>query len=634
MDMQSKHHSEESARPEGVLLLINLKSGGAKERGVVSSSVLSATAAHLELSPSKRSPPRRVQFLDFLWKGPANSLLSRDPGFRLPGAALTKSERQRRPIERKMRGESYLKLLASEDGGDGKSSTRQGTDTRYSEGTASILSCTINLANTCIGTGMFGLPAAFASSGYALGSLLLMAACMFAANGLRLLTMSAEKVGIRSDRPASFYSIASAALPQFTVAIDFAVALKCFGVATSYLITVGDCMVEAIRYVFQNHLDHMDSTAHSAASSFVASRQFWVLSAVIMVIPMSFHGTLDALHCASTLSLFLTYAVATGIILYAEGILDPCEGKSMLYAYYNNTTLSNDFTLQGESFPQQARQLLQSTNETIATFVSNNTTTLSSSKTVCQGEIQAWNDASATLRNIAIFVFSFCCHQNIFPVVNEIKDRTQPRVDSVVTGAMCSAFLLYFVVAVEGYLTFGKLVSGDILLSYPETAPVTIMRLAIAVMVMLSYPLQLDPSRRSIMSLIRVIREYLDKRRRNKSTALRDEEDELSCSLHATSRIPGESSVRSRARLDVPAATRNVADALEKAVQKSEPQELFTKAEEKFLFNAITCVFLALSLSSAMVVKDLGIVLAIVGATGSTMVRDLITTYGRLSVLS
>ncbi len=307
MDMQSKHHSEESARPEGVLLLINLKSGGAKERGVVSSSVLSATAAHLELSPSKRSPPRRVQFLDFLWKGPANSLLSRDPGFRLPGAALTKSERQRRPIERKMRGESYLKLLASEDGGDGKSSTRQGTDTRYSEGTASILSCTINLANTCIGTGMFGLPAAFASSGYALGSLLLMAACMFAANGLRLLTMSAEKVGIRSDRPASFYSIASAALPQFTVAIDFAVALKCFGVATSYLITVGDCMVEAIRYVFQNHLDHMDSTAHSAASSFVASRQFWVLSAVIMVIPMSFHGTLDALHCASTLSLFLVH---------------------------------------------------------------------------------------------------------------------------------------------------------------------------------------------------------------------------------------------------------------------------------------------------------------------------------------
>lgn len=38
----------------------------------------------------------------------------------------------------------------------------------------------------------------------------------------------------------SFRSVATAAAPRFATLIDVAVAAKCFGVATSYLIVVGD----------------------------------------------------------------------------------------------------------------------------------------------------------------------------------------------------------------------------------------------------------------------------------------------------------------------------------------------------------------------------------------------------------
>ena len=106
-------------------------------------------------------------------------------------------------------------------------------------GSASALSCIINLTNTVAGTGMLGLPGAFAGSGFVVGTILLVVASLFSANGLRLLALSAEKVGISQEKPSSFYIIANAALPDFTLVIDFAVALKCFGVATGYFITVG-----------------------------------------------------------------------------------------------------------------------------------------------------------------------------------------------------------------------------------------------------------------------------------------------------------------------------------------------------------------------------------------------------------
>jgi hypothetical protein len=41
---------------------------------------------------------------------------------------------------------------------------------------------------------------------------------------------------------------------------------------------------------------------------------------------------------------------------------------------------------------------------------------------------------------------------------------------------------------------------------------------------------------------------------------------------------------------------------------------------DTLLFNAITCAFLALSFLASLVVTDLGTILAVVGATGSTMV--------------
>ena len=113
---------------------------------------------------------------------------------------------------------------------------------------ATILSCVINLTNTIIGAGMLGLPGAFAGTGYVGGTILILCGAFFSTNGLYLLSSAAQQAGL----PSSFYSVAAAAVPQYTILIDLAVALKCFGVATGYLITISDCMVDALDHILLN----------------------------------------------------------------------------------------------------------------------------------------------------------------------------------------------------------------------------------------------------------------------------------------------------------------------------------------------------------------------------------------------
>lgn len=57
--------------------------------------------------------------------------------------------------------------------------------------------------------------------------------------GLYFLSQCAEKVG---GRNTSFASLSKLTWPRLGVFFDIAIAVKCFGVAVSYLIIIGDLM--------------------------------------------------------------------------------------------------------------------------------------------------------------------------------------------------------------------------------------------------------------------------------------------------------------------------------------------------------------------------------------------------------
>ena len=47
--------------------------------------------------------------------------------------------------------------------------------------------------------------------------------------------------------PSSFYAVAEISVPKFSMLIDVAVAVKCLGITTSYLIVIGDSLPVALQ---------------------------------------------------------------------------------------------------------------------------------------------------------------------------------------------------------------------------------------------------------------------------------------------------------------------------------------------------------------------------------------------------
>jgi amino acid permease len=327
------------------------------------------------------------------------------------------------------------------------------------------------------------------------------------------------------------------------------------------------------------------------------SRRFWVLGAVLAVLPVSFYRTLDELKKASALALIFVFMLAFGIVAYAHGLagLDPCYGKLELELELE----------EGDA---------------------------------CRGEVLPFTDGPSTLSKLPIFVFAFTCHQNIFPIVNEIQNRTQARLNWVVGASIGLALLLFSVVAIEGYRTYGSNVKGDILLNYPETGNVTFLRICIAFMLALHYPLQLDPSRRCLTSLVKVVNLNLNRGRRQGNNAhdvvveaINQESGIDGDTEHDGTELAAKMEYSERSNIN-PGYTAGAAAAPDYygygGVDKTPPAVVVVlsrkdKADDittDTLFYTITIAFLLLSFTVAMVVDDLGVVLAMVGATGSTLV--------------
>jgi amino acid permease len=359
---------------------------------------------------------------------------------------------------------------------------------------------------------------------------------LFSAHGLILLSKAAQRTGL----PSSFYSAARATVPQYTILIDLSVALKCFGVATGYLITVGDCMVDAMYHILLTGDQEHDSRRWV---TMVLSRQFWVVGAVFAVMPFSFFRQLDDLKKTSALALIFVFFLVFGIVIYAHDIADACPND-----------LEN-----------------------------------------CRGEVVEFTDFPTTLSKLPIFIFAFTCHQNIFPIVNELHDRTQERLHSIIFASIGFSLVLFYVVAIEGYKTFGSNVKGDILVNYPVNGYVTSLRISIAFMLALHYPLQLDPSRRCISSLIAAIKGWTDG--------------------------IGEKYCRSSVSDDESSNSSGSVDTAKKSFEKDAGRVLL---RDNDFFRIVTVSFLFLSFSVAMLVDDLGVVLAAVGSTGSTLVTFIL----------
>ena len=174
-----------------------------------------------------------------------------------------------------------------------------------SGGKASVASCIINLASTCMGTGILALPSAYHLGGFASGTLLCIASAGLCSLSLKLLLSSGEKV----KAPATFATVCEAALPNSGLLIDFAVIINCVGCAASYLIVAADCF-----------------------SALGFPRKTCVLVAILAVSPASLFRNLDTLKASSSVAICCLIGIVLMVVVMGVvptgSAFDPCPGVS------------------------------------------------------------------------------------------------------------------------------------------------------------------------------------------------------------------------------------------------------------------------------------------------------------------
>jgi len=181
--------------------------------------------------------------------------------------------------------------------------------------------------------------------------------------------------------------------------------------------------------------------------SFLVDRHFWITVFMLVVIPLSFLRRLDSLKYTSVVALVsISYLVV--LVVYHFGKGDTKEDRGPI-------------------------------------------------------RVIKWGSSVEFLRSFPVIVFAYTCHQNMFSIVNEIKNNSPRRVTGFIAASIGSAASIYILVAITGYLSFGNSVTGNIVGMYVPSIASTIGKAAIVILVVFSYPLQVHPCRASVDAVLK-----------------------------------------------------------------------------------------------------------------------------------
>ncbi|KAF8739159.1 Transmembrane amino acid transporter protein, partial [Rhizoctonia solani] len=204
--------------------------------------------------------------------------------------------------------------------------------------------------------------------------------------------------------------------------------------------------------------------------------------------------------------------------------------------------------------------------------------------TVKPGPIHIIHFDKSFISTFPVQVFAYTCAQNLFPIYNELKSNTQPRMNTVIFTSIFSATATYEIIAVFGYLTFGSKVGPNIISMYPSTTIfIAIGQFAIVVMVMFSYPLQVHPCRGCLDKVI-----------------------------------------GGKKKVDTPSSeTQSLDEAEQDEAEVLDPHGSHGKMS-KARHVALTSAIVAFGFAIAYFVDDLQLILSFVGSTGSTTISFIL----------
>ena len=329
-----------------------------------------------------------------------------------------------------------------------------GRDGLLPPGKSSVGRSAVNQANTIIGAGMLSFPKALAGCGVGLGTILLLFFACMSVIDQHLLACVARKFG----RPSSFKSICDGSgLSQHAWIVDASNVLVSVGACIAYLMVAGDTLARVV----------------SEVSPAWGERSLWIVLSTLFVAPLCCLKRLDALAATSSLAILFVLYIASLVVLTAMG-----AGHDEACAVVDHGSGGGDD---------------DATVLAVDDYYGS-----------CGGRRSFAVLAPSTVASLPVFTFGYNCQQNVFSTQhNELREPTTARANAVAGYAVGGATVVYVLVSVCGYATFGPGVASDVLDSFATATPaVTAARLGISMVVLFSYPVIMHATRPSAANLV------------------------------------------------------------------------------------------------------------------------------------
>lgn len=223
-------------------------------------------------------------------------------------------------------------------------------------------------------------------------------------------------------------------------------------------------------------------------------------------------------------------------------------------------------------------------------------------------------DIKGLFSTFSIIIFAYTGAMNLFSIVNELEDNAMKNITAIITYSISISSLLFISVGTAGYLTFGSNTLGNIMLNYdPESIWVNIGKFSLASMLLLSFPLLFHPLRIAVNNLVVWFEMNYSKKSANGSNSL-PEENETPIILQ----VEDEEEGGEEEIIESPATLGEIIGVAEETPLPGD-EELATPFPDS-RFYIITGLLLLSLYTLALRVSSFALVLALVGATGSTSI--------------
>ncbi|XP_007527335.1 sodium-coupled neutral amino acid transporter 3 [Erinaceus europaeus] len=340
------------------------------------------------------------------------------------------------------------------------------------EGKTSFGMSVFNLSNAIMGSGILGLAYAMANTGIILFLFLLTAVALLSSYSIHLLLKSSGIVGIRAYEQLGYRAFGTPG----KLAAALAITLQNIGAMSSYLYIIKS----ELPLVIQTFLNLEEQTS----AWYMNGNYLVILVSVIVILPLALMRQLGYLGYSSgfSLSCMVFFLIA---VIYKKFYV-PCP----LPLHSANITGNSSHL---GVIKEEAS--LQDPAEAEAACIPNYFTL----------NIQ-------TAYTIPIMAFAFVCHPEVLPIYTELKDPTKKKMQQISNLSIAVMYIMYFLAALFGYLTFYDGVESELLHTYSKVDPFDVLilcvRVAVLTAVTLTVPIVLFPVRRAIQQMLFANKEF------------------------------------------------------------------------------------------------------------------------------